>query len=64
MLQSTIQYAEVPDYKKLYFVELRNPDFHPEIGENTEVFKKVWNIQCKKQESSDSQIGADEDDRN
>ena len=35
-----------------------------EIGDDAEVYRKVWNIQCKRQEITDSQIGADDEDKN
>ncbi|CDW82921.1 UNKNOWN [Stylonychia lemnae] len=47
------------NFKKLFYVEMYDSNIHGEIGPQADTYKKVWNLECKKQELSDSQINID-----
>lgn len=46
-----------PSSKKLYYLELRNSAIHHDFEhKGCEVYKKVWNVKCRKQETTVSEI--------
>ena len=42
-------------------MEQRNRSVHPDPDNDQDIFRKIWNVECRKQETTYSQIGNKEE---